>query len=549
MVNTLFQREHETLTGEMVDLVNRSQTQLQASIGSPAQADQLGRLSKDVNTHLEALDKRIDAIQLFNQTHSQTLQLQSRAIQSLQDQHATVLATLLPLLPLLQAIPLHIESARTKLADAIAKSCGSPPFSLGSSRTQDRPQAIERKDGHKRSSSTVQSDNSPSPLSTKKPRLMTNTDALRSSGADNGHDITDGGLAAQPVRTSTDLTDPPKDTCVPESPTPSSSTRRGSPTIPSPRSLQPINSGNESRRHTPSARTRGPHSGLPKTTDIALAIEFPGRLDGPAAVLPIASSSPCPSEDVTPSAQRLRPPRILSAHSSKAGSHAPSTSTAAPKDGLRTSQPGEAHSVSKPSVSAVPSIPSYATKDSGPATSRDSKNVDHLSPMTAQEGQKTGQSPHISKLATPSVSSRLPLTFMLLNPSSPRSNGENHSPMLPPEHGPRSGRNTRASTPSVNAPRTPVRNVLLPRNGVSAQPQPFPLSSQLRLLQNGGSTAFTAPAHRPERRIAGKVAIGTMPSIQNVPPAGKVRERRSPFRTGRRFIPLSDSDDDDDLGG
>lgn len=42
--------------------VNRSQTQIQKSLGVPAQNEQVERLSKDLIAHLEALDKRLDAI-------------------------------------------------------------------------------------------------------------------------------------------------------------------------------------------------------------------------------------------------------------------------------------------------------------------------------------------------------------------------------------------------------------------------------------------------------------------------------------------------------
>jgi hypothetical protein len=43
--------------------VNRSQTELQKALGNPAQASMLERLTEDVDRRLEALDKRIDAIQ------------------------------------------------------------------------------------------------------------------------------------------------------------------------------------------------------------------------------------------------------------------------------------------------------------------------------------------------------------------------------------------------------------------------------------------------------------------------------------------------------
>jgi hypothetical protein len=42
--------------------VNRSQTELQKTIGSPAQDLALERLTKDVDRRFEALDKHIDAV-------------------------------------------------------------------------------------------------------------------------------------------------------------------------------------------------------------------------------------------------------------------------------------------------------------------------------------------------------------------------------------------------------------------------------------------------------------------------------------------------------
>lgn len=43
--------------------VNRSQAELQKAIGVPAQDLTLERLTKDMDRRLDALDKRIDAIQ------------------------------------------------------------------------------------------------------------------------------------------------------------------------------------------------------------------------------------------------------------------------------------------------------------------------------------------------------------------------------------------------------------------------------------------------------------------------------------------------------
>lgn len=112
----------------------------------------------------------------FNQTHSQMLQLQSQAIQSLQEQHGTMLAALMPVLPLLQAIPLHIESARNKITDILNK-----PVVLPMTQRQPPDQccddsipAVQRRRS-KRSSATFDSDNSVSPSNRKKARINNTT--------------------------------------------------------------------------------------------------------------------------------------------------------------------------------------------------------------------------------------------------------------------------------------------------------------------------------------------------------------------------------------
>ncbi|KAG6898301.1 hypothetical protein C0992_011892 [Termitomyces sp. T32_za158] len=171
IVNTLFRREHDTLTEELVDLVNRSQTQIQNSIGIPAQTEQLGRLSKDVTAHLEALDKRLDAIHSFNQTHSQMLQLQSQAIQSLQEQHGTMLTAIIPLLPLLQSIPLHIESARNKITDVLNKPAAPPITQSEPDPSCDGPSPDGQRRRSKRSSATFGPGNVFSTSNRKKARI------------------------------------------------------------------------------------------------------------------------------------------------------------------------------------------------------------------------------------------------------------------------------------------------------------------------------------------------------------------------------------------
>nr|AAP83935.1 basidiospore development protein [Coprinopsis cinerea] len=103
--SSTFEQEHDKLLGDIIDLVNRSQKQLQSSIGSPAQSAALDAFMNKVELRLESLDQRLDAMQAFNQTHSQALQTQIREIQNLQAQQNLILNAVTPLLPLLQSLP------------------------------------------------------------------------------------------------------------------------------------------------------------------------------------------------------------------------------------------------------------------------------------------------------------------------------------------------------------------------------------------------------------------------------------------------------------
>ncbi|KAK0199253.1 hypothetical protein DFS33DRAFT_953626 [Desarmillaria ectypa] len=122
LTKTLFEREHEELTNEMYNLVNRCQTEIQKTAGGPAQAERMEEFFKGMQLRLDGLDKRVDAMQLLYQNNSQTLQSQSQALQTIQDQQGTILSALMPLLPLLQAVPLHIETARNSIKETIVQS-------------------------------------------------------------------------------------------------------------------------------------------------------------------------------------------------------------------------------------------------------------------------------------------------------------------------------------------------------------------------------------------------------------------------------------------
>ncbi|KAF7355542.1 hypothetical protein MSAN_01471300 [Mycena sanguinolenta] len=139
IVKDLLQGSQESLSMDIVDLgmfqsnavyvrdseggkqVNRSQTQIQKSLGDPAQAPALELFRKDVDARLDGLSKRIDDMQSFSQTQSLALQNVVQTLQSFQDQQGKILSALLPVLPLLQAVPAHIDSARSSINETILK--------------------------------------------------------------------------------------------------------------------------------------------------------------------------------------------------------------------------------------------------------------------------------------------------------------------------------------------------------------------------------------------------------------------------------------------
>ncbi|KAI0946930.1 hypothetical protein AcV7_009514 [Taiwanofungus camphoratus] len=114
-VQKLFEQDREKLVEETVDLVNRCQTEIQRTVGAPAQASKIDELQADlvaVDSKLHALDKKMDLLHMLNQT-------QTQALQTLQDQQGKMLTALTPILPLLQAVPLHIDNARNRVEEVL----------------------------------------------------------------------------------------------------------------------------------------------------------------------------------------------------------------------------------------------------------------------------------------------------------------------------------------------------------------------------------------------------------------------------------------------
>ncbi|KAK7683400.1 hypothetical protein QCA50_013662 [Cerrena zonata] len=119
-ITKLFGRGQENIIEEMVSVVNRCQVELQRSLGAPAQQDKLEHLNKDVTVmsrRLESLSKEVEILHMVNQT-------QSRTLASIQEQQSQLISSITPLLPLVQAIPLHIESSRTYFKEHLDDAMG-----------------------------------------------------------------------------------------------------------------------------------------------------------------------------------------------------------------------------------------------------------------------------------------------------------------------------------------------------------------------------------------------------------------------------------------
>ncbi|KAG6886118.1 hypothetical protein C0993_002637 [Termitomyces sp. T159_Od127] len=477
IVNTLFRREHDTLSEELVDLVNRSQTQIQKSIGIPAQTEQLERLSKDVIAHLEALDKRLDAIHSFNQTHSQMLQLQSQAIQTLQEQHGTMLTALIPLLPLLQSIPLHIDSARNKIIDVLNKPAA-PPITQSEYPDQscNGPNPDVQRRRNKRSSGAFGSGKSMSPSDSKKARINSFSRCTGENGtslpvpavANNCHR----GEFGSSLRGS-----------VPPASSPSRLLRQETTAVPSPRTV---------------------HHQIPTTkqVDHNVASSSPTH----SSFLPSSKRQPfIPCTDSTylmdTELSRNDSP-IIQAHDR---SHAPpmsySSGFATPSSGLMR-----------------PSVPASRTL---------TRRLWLTTHKSREEAQK--KSFKLSVLSSsPEMASRNTNLNGLVVPH------ETNRPFLV---GPGCYPTQRFPDPDINSPRLPKPTAL---HGVSTGQIP-----DTPALISHGQANIIAPLTDQTRKPV--LAHNTASSPVLTPQQVKMRERRSPRKEGRRFIPLDDSDEEEDV--
>ncbi|KAJ3718920.1 hypothetical protein FB446DRAFT_633597 [Lentinula raphanica] len=70
LVKTLFKQDREVLMNDIVDRVNRSQSEIQKSIGKPAQASKLEDIEKNLDLRLDNMNQRLDAMQMVNHQNS-----------------------------------------------------------------------------------------------------------------------------------------------------------------------------------------------------------------------------------------------------------------------------------------------------------------------------------------------------------------------------------------------------------------------------------------------------------------------------------------------
>ncbi|KIJ20652.1 hypothetical protein PAXINDRAFT_124995, partial [Paxillus involutus ATCC 200175] len=129
--NKLLDNERDRVLTEILDIANRCQSELKSHIGTPAQAHALDLVHvSQLSTEriVQALEKRIDALQALLQTHT-------HAMQSIQDQQNNILRAVLPLVPLIQSVPSQIDQIKTALSDMISGAVSSMTKSIDGIKT------------------------------------------------------------------------------------------------------------------------------------------------------------------------------------------------------------------------------------------------------------------------------------------------------------------------------------------------------------------------------------------------------------------------------
>lgn len=379
-----------------------------------------------------------------------------------------MIAALMPLLPLLQAIPLHIESAHNNLKDTIAKSSKTPVHTPNYLRPAPAISST-RMCREKRTSSTLRSDglSSPSPRPNKKPRMCV---ALPRSDQTPKY-VEDAASATQET-----LSKAGKHPIIldPHIATVSSSLNRQNSNaiaanLKTPRRpLADLFVKTEMQTQVPSLTRTSTSQSISTTSRSNFRVSSP----------PNASSSPH-LFGITPSAKR--PPRLSRVH--------PPT----------------------PDVSGV--VRAQAPAEAAPkqAFREDVRSA-------GEKDENTRWSLHAKAGVQPS--DQLSTSLLSLAPSA-------------------SVQPTVISRTSL-APATPSVVVPCP----SSLNPALPIPRQTQLVRSG----IPPLPPQPQLLLTTQEARLTRSSMKPIPMSSMgIRERRSPFREGRRFIPLQDSDDEDEI--
>ncbi|KAF8433245.1 hypothetical protein L210DRAFT_3486398 [Boletus edulis BED1] len=114
--NKLLDVERDKVLTEILEIAHRCQSEVKTHVGTPAQASALDLVHvSQVSTEksVQALEKRIDALQTLLQTHL-------HAMQSIQDQQNTLIGAVIPLVPILHGVSPQVDQIKAAFSDMVA---------------------------------------------------------------------------------------------------------------------------------------------------------------------------------------------------------------------------------------------------------------------------------------------------------------------------------------------------------------------------------------------------------------------------------------------
>ena len=159
--------------------MSRTETTLQSCIREPAQASALAELRQSISSSLDALNQKVEAVQNVRTITTQSrftrsdgldpqlAHINAKALQTIGDQQFQILTAIIPVLPMLQKVPLHFASTEANLKEAIRRSIVAPPIARA------QPTSAGSASGSvKRKLSKNAEQCSPSPSVTKRRRIQ-----------------------------------------------------------------------------------------------------------------------------------------------------------------------------------------------------------------------------------------------------------------------------------------------------------------------------------------------------------------------------------------